>query len=267
VAKRKSHNKSAAGVGKKRAQHARRSLGGGAAHPLYSRDLAHAAIIGTGEKLAAGKFGKSLAPHIYKHAREQKNWIANERMATYERHQRKMWSWAVMGSIILFFALFVIEVGVFAGLWAQQGESAMSISYEAEMIGFVVLAIDVGARFRLATNKWLFVRQNWLEIIALVPFGPILRMGQALEAFGAMRILGTAAKGEELLPIIPGLHALRGIKAISDVEKAEVAAVETAGRAGSVMLTAQEYISRYSVVVDFVEKTGKALQELLRLGG
>lgn len=236
-----------------------------AAHGIFSLNLARAAIIGTGEKVAPGKYGKSLAPRIYATAQEQRDWLAREKIATYGRHQRKMWAWAVTGAILLFFILFAIEAGAWAGLIGSPSAKDEELLFWADMLAILVIAIDLGGRYGTTANKTLFFRENWLTIIAILPMGLVFRVGSALESVQLLGGIQAIAKAEEVALLAPLARMAKGAHVAAEGQKTLEPFFEMSSAAGKSAVGIWRATANFSVVTDFLDLAARAIGRIIRL--
>jgi hypothetical protein len=91
--------------------------------------------------------------------------------------------------------------------WGQPPSGARErLLQQADFTAILVLVLEMAAQFRAARNKALFVRHNWFLILALLPFGVLLRASSLLEGAQAIRVVQAWGKMDELRVVLPSLN-------------------------------------------------------------
>ena len=135
-----------------------------------------------------------------------------EKILGYRKTQYRLWSWAVALSILLLFSVAAIEILSDMGILAPPGASHLSILQSADFLAIFVIGLELASSFTHSKNKMLFVAENWLAILAILPIGLFARAFKAFEAFAFMEEISIlrgfqmAGKFGEFSNIIPALE-------------------------------------------------------------
>ena len=124
-----------------------------------------------------------------------------------------MWGWAVALSILLLLSITTIELLSDYGAISSPTEAHHELMRNGDVLAIFIIALELAHGFSRAKNKALYLRQNWIAILAILPLGVIVRIGRAFEGFvileeiASLRTLQMAGKFGELRSIIPALEA------------------------------------------------------------
>lgn len=162
-----------------------------------------------GSKKSKKKFANPLAIPLppsyipYKRSKE---------ILMYKKLQHKLWGWAVALAILLMISVTVIELASDFGLIVHISHNHHELLINAELLSILVIGLELYSQFKAAKNKILFLKQNWLVILAILPIGLIFRAGRIfegvkiVESIGSIRAFQVAAKADELRAILPVLE-------------------------------------------------------------
>lgn len=203
---------------------------------------------------------------IYAEGARQRMWIEEQNVARIEGRRRKIWALAVSGAVVLFFVLLVIDAGSWFGWWPSPNLRQKEIMEEADLIAIGIFAVDIYSRYRAATDKMLFLRRNALEIIAILPMGVFLKLGQAFEAAGFLRNLQAAARVEEMSALAPALNAIKGAHLAPYFEKGAKIVPEISEALGEAAVKGQSAVANLTVTSDFFSTLGKWISRIGRIG-
>jgi len=170
---------------------------------------------------------------------------AKRRVAILQSRQKKLWRVNLILGVILFFILSVWWIGVEAGVIAPpsaQTEETMEI---ADLIAILIFAIELYGRYKKSQSKTEFLKNNWLEILAILPIGLIFRAGRVLEEIAIFRSLRLGINLGEAPMVIPEVVLLSG---------------KSAGR---MLLSAHNWLAHYSVFADVFELVARWKKLLL----
>ncbi len=207
----------------------------------------------------------SLSSAVRTRAVNERVWLSAYKIAEYERHQRIMWAWAVAGAILVFFLLLVIEGGALGGLWPFQSQAEAALLEEANYIAVLVIALDLAGRWKASANKLLFVRQNWLAILTLVPMGLLVRVGGALESLSLLRNVQLFAKAEEIAIFAPIAGTFKAVHIAYYGERASAAAGEVLLLASRAATDFHKAVSSFATASDFAGFVSSTIGKLLRI--
>ena len=128
------------------------------------------------------------------------------RIVILSRIQHRLWTWTVALAILLLLLVAAIELAPMIGWGLQPSASRAQLLEQADLTALVVLVLELAAQYHSARNKALFLRQNWLLILALLPFGVFMRAASLLESARAIRAVQTWGKLDELRVVVPSLE-------------------------------------------------------------
>jgi|GEM_PF-3573782 len=158
---------------------------------------------------------------------------AKRRVAILQSKQKKLWRVNLILGVILFFILSVWWIGVEVGLAAPPSAAAEETMEIADLIAILIFAIELYGRYKKSQSKTEFLKNNWLEILTLLPVGLIFRAGRVLEEIEIFRSLRLDINLGEAPMVIPEVVFLSG------------------KNLGRILLNAQHWLAHYSVFADF----------------
>lgn len=130
---------------------------------------------------------------------------AAQRIVSLGRIQHRLWGVTLALALVLLVVVSFFELAPLFG-WAPQPSAARaSLLEQADLTALLVLVLEMIAQYRSARNKALFLRQNWFLILALLPFGVILRAASLLEGARAVRVVEAWGNVDELRVVLPSL--------------------------------------------------------------
>lgn len=122
------------------------------------------------------------------------------------RLQHRLWTWCVVLSI---FGLLLVTLFDWIGprLWGWTlTPSRERVLMQLDMLALGVLILEMGTQFRFAKNKVVFLKANWLIILALLPLGVMVRALRVFEGLEALRVFQMWGKLGELKVVVPTLE-------------------------------------------------------------
>ncbi|MFA5108479.1 MAG: hypothetical protein WC492_03040 [Candidatus Micrarchaeia archaeon] len=144
-----------------------------------------------------------------------KSWMDSKSCAQiiqYRKTQYRLWSWAVALSILLLFSVAGIEILSDMNILASPSENHALILQGADILAIFVIGLELVSSFSHSKNKALFVAENWLAILAILPIGLFARALKAFEVFALMEEISIlrgfqmAGKFGEISNIVPSLE-------------------------------------------------------------
>lgn len=182
----------------------------------------------------------------------------SRRILSLRRFQYRLWSVVLALAILLFFALSFIEIGEsWFHLLPPPSNSHAELMFWADLLAIGIFALEFWALYRQYTNKMLFLRHNWLGILAILPIGLLLRGARVVESIESLRALQLAGKLDEMAVVFPGVSIFRSEKSILSLHALSAAI-------SHLMLQVQNGLAHFSVVTDFIELTAQSFLRLLR---
>ena len=127
------------------------------------------------------------------------------RIVEHGRLQHRLWTWCVALAI---FSLLLVTLFDLVGprLWGWTlSVSRERVLAQLDLLSLGVLVLELGTQFNAAKNKILFLKQNWLLILALLPLGVLVRALRAFEGLEALRVFQIWGKIGELKVVVPTL--------------------------------------------------------------
>ncbi|MFH1306481.1 MAG: hypothetical protein ABIH83_02375 [Candidatus Micrarchaeota archaeon] len=129
-----------------------------------------------------------------------------------KKTQYNLWSWAVALAILLLLTVTSIELLADFDVIPHPSPSHFKILELGNLIAIFIIGIELVSAYRNTKNKIVFLKQNWLVILAILPLGIVLRAGRIfeglviIEEFASLRTLQMAGKFGELQSILPVLE-------------------------------------------------------------
>ena len=124
-----------------------------------------------------------------------------------EAIQQKIWKANLALALAVFAMLAVWWIGVALGFFPAPSARDEWLMEQADLTAIVVFAVDIYSGFRKASDKKLFLRKNWLEIIVLLPFGTAFRMFRAFEQLEIISAVKKSASVMEIPLVVPDVVA------------------------------------------------------------
>jgi len=178
----------------------------------------------------------------------KKRKVGGSSIAELEKSQRRLWNIALVLCIIIFFVLSIWWIGIELGAFARPGRQAEELMEMADLAAIFVFAIEFYSRYRKTPDKLVFLKKNWLGIIAILPIGMFFRLFRGLEGAGAFRSAELALKVEREGMVLPELAI--------------------AGRAvAHVLEGTQKWLMHFSVVSDFFALASETAGSALKIAG
>ncbi len=165
------------------------------------------------------------------------------------RQQHLLWSWAIALAILLVFIISVSELMPTFGLAPALPPRTADLLEGADLIAFLVIGLELYGHYRLTANKMLFLRQNALAILAMLPIGLLARAMLAVQSLGALRGIQAAGKFDELSILLPSLN-LRALEVFP-------------GLLSGLTLQLHSIATRLGGVSEFLEMVAESLGRLL----
>lgn len=143
------------------------------------------------------------------------SWLSNSQCAkiiSLKRSQYKLWGWAVALALLLILSATLIELLLSFGALGGMGHAYVANLELASMFAIGILGLELASSFWKAKDKIIFIKHNWIIILAILPIGIIARAGKAfeglalLEELSSLRALQAAFKVGELRAILPALE-------------------------------------------------------------
>ncbi len=128
-----------------------------------------------------------------------------QRIVALGRIQHRLWSWTVVLALVLLVIVSFFELAPLFGWWPPPTAARERLLEQADLTALLVLVLEMIAQYRAARNKALFVRHNWFLILALLPFGVLLRASSLLEGARAVRAVQVWGKMDELRLVLPSM--------------------------------------------------------------
>ncbi|MEM4235555.1 MAG: hypothetical protein QXV44_00705 [Candidatus Anstonellaceae archaeon] len=129
---------------------------------------------------------------------------SNSNIVFYNKLSYFFWSLSILAALLTL--IFIGFYELFSHIYIIKPLSSPSYLYSqfiAEVIAILILFVELAGRFINASNKALFIKQNWLAIIAILPIGLFAR---GLRTF-------------ELLGILEELYIFRGFQIIGKLSE------------------------------------------------
>ena len=186
---------------------------------------------------------------------------STKKILAYKHLQYSLWGVAVALSIFLLLSVATTEIlSEFQILPHPSLAHSQALEY-ADALAIGIILIELATGFKHAKNKILFLKHNWLAIIAIFPFGLFVRAGRIfeglyiLEELALLRPLQVATKFRELQILIPAIElpaeftllddayvalsrALsRSFASISPLSRAASSAIRAASSSASLLLS------------------------------
>ncbi|MDE1798271.1 MAG: hypothetical protein KGH63_02605, partial [Candidatus Micrarchaeota archaeon] len=174
------------------------------------------------------------------------------RIVILQKQQHLLWSWAIALSILLVFIISVQELAPTFGLAAPLTERTVSFLEMADLLAMLVIGLELYGQYQRTRNAMLFLRRNWIPILALLPLGLMLRALSAVQSLSALRGLQLAGKLDELSVALPSL-SLPGVEG----------AVSLPRMLSGIGLQAHRLVTGLGGVSDFLEMAAEFLGSLL----
>lgn len=122
------------------------------------------------------------------------------------RRQHRLWTWCVALAI---FALLLVTLFDWIGpaFWGWTiSPSRARVLAQLDLLALGVLILEMATQFKSAKNKVLFLQKNWLLVLALLPFGALIRAFRVFEGLEAVRVFQMWGKVGELRVVAPNLE-------------------------------------------------------------
>lgn len=135
--------------------------------------------------------------------------------------QRKLWRINLALALAVFVTLAVWWIGIETRVFSQPSAREEWLMEQADLTAILVFGIDVYAGFRKAKDKGMFLRNNWLEILVLLPLGTMFRVLRSFEQLELIGVMKKSAGVMELPIVIPDVitHAKRAGRGVLEVHK------------------------------------------------
>ncbi len=130
---------------------------------------------------------------------------AAQRIVSLGRIQHRLWTWTLALALLLLVLVSFFELAPIAGWLPHPSAAREGLLEQADLTAMLVLVLEMAAQYRSASNKALFMRQNWFLILALLPFGILLRAASLLEGARAVRVVEAWGNVDELRVVLPSL--------------------------------------------------------------
>ncbi len=126
--------------------------------------------------------------------------------------QYALWGWTVALAIILLLIVTAFELLIDFGVMTSINHAYHEILQTADIVAIMIIGLELVQGYRHAKNKILYLKNNWIMILAVLPIGAIVRLGRAfeglviLEEIASLRTLQVMTKFRELSWILPSLE-------------------------------------------------------------
>ncbi|MCX8163415.1 MAG: hypothetical protein N3D10_02560 [Candidatus Micrarchaeota archaeon] len=114
----------------------------------------------------------------------------NSKIFYYKKLSYFFWSLSILAALLT-----LIFIGLMELLWHFHilkpitSQSYLYSQFVAEVIALGILIVELAAGFIKASNKALFIKQNWLAIVAILPIGLFSRGIRTFELLGLLEEL------------------------------------------------------------------------------
>ncbi|MFH0926996.1 MAG: hypothetical protein V1822_00260 [Candidatus Micrarchaeota archaeon] len=126
--------------------------------------------------------------------------------------QYRLWGWCVALAILLLVSITAIDVASDFNFIPAHSVPYNAALLNGEVFAVFIIVLELSHGFTQAKNKALYLKQNWIAILAILPLGMLLRVARSfegfaiLEHFASLRTLQAATKLGELNWIAPTLE-------------------------------------------------------------
>jgi len=157
-------------------------------------------------------FANPMGVELPKMPKSYLSFESTKKILKYKRLQYSLWGVAVALSIFLLLSVATTEILSEFQIFPHPSPEHLKVLEYADMLAIGIILIELGTGFRQAKNKILFLKHNWLAIIAIFPFGAFVRTGRIfeglyiLEELSLLRPLQAATKFRELQLLIPAIE-------------------------------------------------------------
>lgn len=122
-----------------------------------------------------------------------------------ETLQHRLWNTNLVLAVLLFFILSVWWIGVEFKFFAAPDMRTQELLDFADLAAIGIFAVEFAKEYRKEEDKVRFFRKHWLGIIAILPFGFILRAARIAKFLELPRQLEFVARLDELQLAMPGV--------------------------------------------------------------
>jgi len=179
----------------------------------------------TSKRASSKKIPSKRKVHVSRHAQKKfedpleislpPKWMGAEKcreIISLRKLQYRMWGWTVALAILLLLSVTTIEILSDYNVISSPTLVHQDVMRNGDVLAIFIIALELTHGFSRARNKALYLRQNWIAILAILPLGMIVRIGRAfeglaiLEEIASLKTLQMAGKFGELRSVVPALE-------------------------------------------------------------
>jgi len=172
-----------------------------------------------------------------------------------KKFQYRLWGWTLALAIILLLSITSLDLLSDFQILPEISQAHHNVMANGDILAIFIISLELAQGFSHAKNKVVYIKENWLAILAILPIGLFVRVARSfeglilLEELANLRAFQVAGKFGELRSILPVLELPYELRFLSF----EVFALRT----GSILRATS------SAIFGFGSSVGDALRSML----